>query len=78
MIHPALQSKTKPIGSLPRRFSPKFARLMREIRRSRPSLADGILHEIQAAQAAERRANRLLAQYRIGKRRVPILRFPQR
>ena len=65
----------KPIGSLPRRYSPKFVRLMQEIRQANPALADAIQEQIVAAQSAERNARRLLAKYRIAKCRVPVLSF---
>lgn len=61
-----------PIGSLPRRYSPKFARLMRQIRAADPCLADDIQAQIRAAQAAERKARHLLARFRIATRRVKI------
>jgi hypothetical protein len=77
MIPLATQSNTaikpKPIGSLPRRYAPKFARLMREIRQSNVELADAIHEQIVRAQIAERKAHRLLARYRISKRRAPVL-----
>ncbi len=66
---------TRPIGSLPRRFPPRFARLMREIRKADPALAAAIRREIVAAQTAERRVRSLLARYRITCRRVPVLHF---
>jgi hypothetical protein len=66
------------VGSLPRRLNPRFARLIRSIRRADPQLAEAILAEIAVAQQAERRARLLLARYRIMRRRVPILKFPKR
>lgn len=65
----------KPIGSLPRRYSPKFAQLMQGIRHADRDLADAIQEQIVLAQVAEKKARRLLAQYRIAKRRAPVLRL---
>ncbi|PCJ55286.1 MAG: hypothetical protein COA70_03360 [Planctomycetota bacterium] len=79
MFHTNTQTQTtisnKPIGSLPRRYTAKFARLMQEIRQVNPALADAIREQIVTAQTAERTARRMLTRYRIAKRRVPVLNF---
>lgn len=67
--------KVRPIGSLPRRFPARFAKLMREIRKADPALAAAIRREIVTAQEAEHRVRRLLARYRIQRRRTPLLHF---
>ena len=67
---------SKPVGSLPRRYAPRFARLMREIRRTDAGLADAIREQLVISQLAERKARRLLARYRISQRKTSILRFP--
>jgi hypothetical protein len=66
------------LGSRPRRYAPEFARLMREIRKKNPALADSIQAQIVAAQTAEKKACRLLAQYRLTKRHTPVLNFFKR
>ena len=63
------------VAAQPKRYTPKFARLMQEIRQADPVLASAIQAQIVAAQSAERNARRLLAKYSIAKCRVPVLSF---
>jgi len=74
LSHPS-SAQIPTIGSLPRHYSPKFARLMQEIRQANQDLANAIQDQIATTQAAERKVRSLLAQYRIATRRVPVLDF---
>ena len=78
MIQIATNSAAEPIGSLPHRFPPQFARLMREIRKFDNQLAKDIREQIVKSQVAEREARLLLSKYRIRKCRRPVLHILRR
>ena len=71
-----IHAAARPVGFLPIRVSPRFARLLRKIHQEQPSLAQQIREQVHAAMQAERQVRRLLARYRLTQRRGQLLRFP--
>ncbi len=75
---PTIHAAARPIGFLPIRVSPAFARQLRRIHQLEPELAQQIRQQVLAAMDAERQVRRLLARFRIlQRRRNAVLSFAQ-
>ncbi len=75
---PTIHAAPRPIGFLPIRVSPAFARQLRQIHRLEPVIAQQIREQVLAAMEAEGRVRRLLARFRIlQRRRRALLTFPK-